>query len=161
MPLWLTIITFFLIGFLLLIIELAIIPGFGFSGILGIIALGIACYSAFINLSPLAGVISTLASITIIFLLFKILPNTPLWKKIRLSLTQNKNTGYQVGNPETQNLLNRTGTALTMLHPCGTALIDDTRYDVIADGEFINKNEKIIVVKIDGNNIVVKKSDVT
>ena len=40
----------------------------------------------------------------------------------------------------------------------GSAKIGDDIYDVITDGEFINKNEQIIVTEIKGNNIVVVRS---
>jgi len=157
MPLWLNIIMLFVIGFVLIFIEVVIIPGFGFSGILGTIALGWACYLAFTGLSPLWAALITLASVVVIFFLFKFLPKTSFWQKTRLSLTQRKNMGYQVAIPGLENLVDKTGTALTMLRPSGIALIDNKHYDVTTDAEFIAKDEKIVVSAVEGNKIIVKK----
>ena len=49
------IITLFVMGFILIFIEVIIIPGFGFPGILGSVALIAACYTAFTSLSPIDG----------------------------------------------------------------------------------------------------------
>jgi len=130
MPIWLNVIILFVIGFILIFIEVVIIPGFGFAGMLGALALGWASYTAFTSLSPVLGAITTLASIFVFFFLFKILPKTSFWGKTRLSLTQRKNMGYQVKIPGLENLRNKTGTALTMLRPAGTALIENKHYDV-------------------------------
>lgn len=158
MPLWLNVIILFLIGFILIFIEVVIIPGFGFTGILGTLALGWACYLAFTTLSPVLAAVITLVSIAVLFLLFKIFPKTLFWQKTRLSLTQRKNMGYEVTIPGLENLMHKTGIALTMLRPSGTALIENKHYDVTTDSEFIEKDEKIIVSAIEGNKIIVKKA---
>ena len=44
-----------------------------------------------------------------------------------------------------------------MLRPSGTVLIDEERVDVVADGEFIASGESIVVFKVVGNKIFVKK----
>jgi membrane-bound serine protease (ClpP class) len=147
----------FVVGFLLIFIEVVIIPGFGFAGIIGAAALFAACYNAFTGLSPLAGIITTVGSIVVIIGLFKILPRTSFWKKTRLALSQRKSMGYQVANPELKNLLHKTGTSLTMLRPSGTVLINNQHYDVITDGEFIEKDVTVKVIEVAGNKIVVRK----
>ncbi|MBU4305550.1 MAG: hypothetical protein KJ893_08045 [Candidatus Omnitrophica bacterium] len=158
MPISVMVIALFIIGFILLLIEAIIIPGFGFAGILGIVSLAGACYTAFNSLSPLAGTVATISAIIITITLVKILPKTSLWQKIRLTSVENKNMGYQVARIELTALINKTGKALTMLRPSGTALIDNKRYDVLTDGEFIEKNESIVVSSVEGNKIMVKKT---
>ncbi|MFH2138863.1 MAG: NfeD family protein [Candidatus Omnitrophota bacterium] len=157
MPIWLTIIGLFVLGFILILIEVIIIPGFGLGGILGAIAICAACYTAFSSLSPLAGGLLSLISIIVVIALVKLLPKTSVWKKTRLSLTEDKQKGYQNAPEEFKELVNKTGVSLTILRPSGTAIIDDQRYDVVADCEFIEKNKKIIVTEIEGTRIVVKE----
>ena len=157
MPVWLDVLALMLIGFIFIIIEVLIIPGFGVAGVVGIIGMGVACYLAFTALSPLAGGVVTVSSLALIIAMFKLLPRTRMWQHMRLSLTQNKADGYQVARPELQALTGKTGTAVTMLRPSGTALIDDLRYDVITDGEFIEKDQRIIVKHVDGNRIIVEQ----
>jgi len=154
---WLNIITLFVIGFILIFIEVIIIPGFGFPGILGLIALIAACYTAFTSLSPMFGALVCLISIGFVFAIFKFLPRTKLWQKTQLGHTEQKNQGYHSGPEDTAKLKNKAGTTLTMLRPSGTILIEDKHYDAVSDGEFIEKNKNIIVLNIDNNKIVVRE----
>ncbi len=154
---WLNIITLFVIGFILIFIEVIIIPGFGFPGILGAIALIAAGYTAFTNLSPIIGALICLISIGVVVAIFKILPKTNMWKKTRLAHTEGRNQGYHSGSEDISKLINKTGTTLTMLRPSGTTLIDNKHYDAISDGEFIEKNRNIIVLNVENNKIVVRE----
>lgn len=99
----------------------------------------------------------TLASLFMVFGLFKILPKTTFWQKTRLSMTQNKKMGYQVASPELEDLKGKTGKALTMLRPSGTVIIDAKHYDVMADNEFIEKDTEVKVKDVQGNKIIVTK----
>ncbi len=157
MPAVLNIICLFVLGFFLIFVEVIIIPGFGFAGILGIISLLSASYIAFTNLSPIMGGIVTLASLLVFFVLFKILPKTAIWQKTRLTLTQNKKMGYQVAIPKLEELKGKTGKTLSILRPSGTALIEGKHYDVTADNEFIEKDAEIKVKDVQGNKITVSK----
>ncbi len=157
MPIWLIVISLFIIGLILLIIEMAVIPGFGLAGILGFGSIILSCYTSFKSLSPLAGFLTSLGAIILVIVIFKILPKTPAWKKTQLSLSQKKNDGYQVADPEFKELLNKTGICLTMLRPSGTAIINNKHYDVVSDGEFIEKDSPVIVYRVDGNKITVRK----
>jgi len=154
---WLDIITLFVIGFILIFIEVIIIPGFGFPGILGAVALIAACYTAFTSLSPILGALVCLISIGLVVAIFKILPKTNLWKKTRLSHTEGRKQGYHSGTEDISELKNRTGITLTMLRPSGTILIDNKHYDAISDGEFIEKDRNIIVIKVENNKIIVRE----
>jgi len=157
MPIWLFILALFVMGFILILIEMIIIPGFGFAGVLGTVSLAVACITAFKSLSTTAGILVTIASIAVTILMFKILPKTALWKKVRLSSTQKKSDGYQVADPAFKALVGKTGTSLTVLRPSGTVSIEDKRYDVVADGDFIESDRNIEVYEVEGNKIVVRE----
>ena len=157
MPALLSVICLFVLGFFLIFVEVVIIPGFGFAGVLGTISLLYASYIAFTSLSPVLGAIVTLASLLIVFGLFKILPKTAFWQRTRLALTQNKKMGYQTASPALKELEGKSGKTLTILRPSGTALIDGKHYDVIADSEFIEKNVKVKVKNVQGSKITVTK----
>ena len=55
-------------------------------------------------------------------------------------------------------LLGQTGEALTVLRPSGTARIAGRRVDVLAEGNFINAHEPIMVIRIENNHLVVRKA---
>ncbi|MBU2584899.1 MAG: serine protease, partial [Bacteroidetes bacterium] len=61
---------------------------------------------------------------------------------------------------ETENsLLGKVGTAQTNLRPAGSALIDGKKYDVLADGEFLQKGDSIVVTSVSGIKVTVKKKE--
>ncbi|MDI6860712.1 MAG: NfeD family protein [Caldisericia bacterium] len=56
-----------------------------------------------------------------------------------------------------KNLSGKRGKVITTLRPSGTIEIDGKRYDAISLGEFIEKDSRVKVVKIEGNKIIVEK----
>ena len=56
-----------------------------------------------------------------------------------------------------EDYVGKTGVASTKLRPAGTALIESTRVDVVTTGDFIEKETEIVVVRVDGNRIVVEE----
>lgn len=46
---------------------------------------------------------------------------------------------------------------MTELRPSGSVKIDNDILDVVSEGSYINKGEKIRVVKIEGIRIIVRK----
>ena len=55
-------------------------------------------------------------------------------------------------------LVGRRGTAATLLVPAGKARIGDDLYDVVSDGDLIERDSPIEVVQVVGYKIVVKRS---
>ncbi len=150
----LRVITFISIGFILLLVEL-FTPGFGVTGVSGIILLIIGCYSA-AKLSLLWGILTTLASILLIVGSFKLFGKSFIWKKIRLDAQESKEKGFTSAD-DLSGLLDKNGLAITMLRPSGIALIDGKRTDVIAESLYIDKDKKIKVIKVEGNKVIVKE----
>jgi len=54
-----------------------------------------------------------------------------------------------------EDLVGKTGIAISTLRPAGIAEIDGKRIDVTTDGTFIQKGEAIKVVKAEGIHIIV------
>ena len=50
------------------------------------------------------------------------------------------------------------GVALTPLSPVGDALLDDRKLDVLTQGEYIAKGEKIRVIRTEGKKIIVTRA---
>jgi membrane-bound serine protease (ClpP class) len=150
----LRVIAFVSVGFILLLVEL-ITPGFGITGISGIILLIIGCYSA-AKLSLFWGILTTLASILLVVGFFKLFSRSFIWKKIRLDSQESKEKGFS-SSDDLSGLLNKNGVALTALRPSGIALIDGKRVDVIAESIFIDKDKKIKVTAVEGNKVTVKE----
>ena len=58
------------------------------------------------------------------------------------------------------NLLGLEGVTMSICRPSGKVKIGSERYDVVSDGDFIEKGERVIVKKVDGNKILVSKLEV-
>ena len=150
------------VGLLLLLIEIFLIPGFGIIGILGISCIMISFFAAFgmENIESAISVISIsllVASTLIILLTIYILPKSTIFKKIMLA-TQNTNTdGFASHVNNDVELLHKRGVAYSTLRPAGSVEVDGKRYDVVADGDFIQQGEAIEVTKVDGLKITVKR----
>ena len=55
-------------------------------------------------------------------------------------------------------LINQTGMAYTDLRPSGKATIGDQRLNVVTEGSFIEKDNSIKVIAVEGNRVVVRKT---
>lgn len=157
----------FVAGVALLLIEVFVIPGFGIFGIAGILLIIAGLFLGLIsNLPVIDGAILETAimqlagafvlSGVVIFFMAKTLPKTNVWNRLILRRNIDAKSGY-TSNKKFNNLLKKEGEALTDLRPAGTAVINDKRYDVVTQGEYIEKGNKIKVVAIEGSKIVVQK----
>lgn len=140
-----------------IIIAEIIIPS---GGILSILAVGIFAYSLYIvftNISLFAGMVFlTVDLITIpvlIILGLKFIARSP----VTLRETLSRELGVTSQSEDMDHFLGLEGIALTDLRPAGMALLDDRRTDVVTRGEYLDKGTPVVVIKITGNQIVVKK----
>lgn len=155
----------FIIGVILVIIEIFLIPGFGIFGILGIIfmvgGLFLGLISDFhlidwniISLAIIQLGLTFLLTFIVILILLKFLPKTEIWNKLILNAQVASKSGY--GAKEAfEHLVGIQGVAFTDLRPSGTALINGNRVDVVTEGDFIKNGTDIIVKSVEGSKVVV------
>ncbi|HEY6907040.1 MAG TPA: NfeD family protein [Ignavibacteriaceae bacterium] len=157
----------FVVGLVLLALEIFVIPGFGIAGIAGIILIFV---SIFLSLTPggpfldfdaisvaiiqLTGAI--VAAFVLILILAKVLPKSTTFNKLILADEERAEQGF-VSYPSEKELVGQEGTALTTLRPAGTAEFNGKRYDVVADWEYIEQGSRIVVLRVEGVKVVVKK----
>lgn len=150
-------ILFLIGGAILLIIELHT-PGFGIPGIAGIISLFTSLYLV------LGGGINAVRSITmssililgIVILFIRYLPESFVWKRLALKEAEKTEAGYTavvIGD----DLVGKEGIAVTLLRPVGVVEIAGKRYDCLTEGEYIPSGTKVVVTKVIGNKIFVRK----
>jgi membrane-bound serine protease (ClpP class) len=95
----------------------------------------------------------------VVFALFaKYLPTSELWSKLVLKTAETDDKGY-LSTVDYQTLIGKEGKTLTLLRPAGMAEIEGARLDVVSEGMFIEPDTKIVVVKTEGNRIVVRKKE--
>ncbi|MFC3881666.1 nodulation protein NfeD [Algoriphagus namhaensis] len=161
----------FIVGLVLLAIELFVIPGFGIFGILGILAILSSLVLGmlpnqnfdfqFVPAGDLFAALLTviLAAIFAVTLIFWLTPKVNKWgafKAISLANTQLKSEGF-TSTIYQETLLGRTGKVHSRLRPSGRVEIDGEIYDAYSRGEFIDKGEAIRVISTEGTSIKVKK----
>lgn len=148
----------FFLGIVLLAIEIFVIPGFGITGILGILGIAAGIFMSFginnIAQATLVVFVSLVSDIILIIILARfILKSKGFKNKIAL---ETDTAGYH-SSVSYDDLLGLEGITDTFFRPSGNIIIDGKKYDAITEGEFINKGTKIKVILVEGNKIVIKE----
>ena len=160
------------IGAVLLAIELFVTPGFGLMGIAGILAMVAGMVLSFqdfvipkpqfpwqakILLNNLLTVLASfLGSMVLIVLFFRyVFPHG----ESRSGSLSSGNIGRCQSRFRKENrlLIGQAGIVCSPLHPAGKARFKDEVVDVVAEGEFIEKDTEVVVSEINGNRIVVTR----
>jgi membrane-bound ClpP family serine protease len=146
------------LGILLITAEIFLFTGTAASGIAGIAlaVLGIWLYAeGDLARGALIFIIVTLVVVVITLIGHKTGHLRRVWRRMKLGDEQKNEEGYVAPNPEYQKYLHKRGTALTVLRPAGTAMIEGERLDVVTEGGYIERGEAVKVVAVEGVRIVV------
>jgi membrane-bound serine protease (ClpP class) len=161
----------FLVGIVLIALEIFVIPGFGIAGIGGLILTLGALILVMLNndvldfsfvdsaeiFQAVAAILAgLLGSILLMFFGGVRLTDTKFFKNIALQSVQDKLEGY-TSNFKEQSLLGKSGRAYTVLRPSGKVIIDNILYDASTRGDYIQKDEEILVVSEEGTSLKVRR----
>lgn len=143
-----------LVGFLLLAAE-AFVPGL-ILGLLGGLCLMTAVGVSYASFGLLVGTLTFagVAAVTLVgFVVWmQAFPHTAVGKRIMLHTSLPSGESAPVAS-----LLGQAGSALTPLRPSGTAVIGGRKVDVSSENDFIPAGEAVIVVREEGQRVVVRK----
>lgn len=145
----------FLGGILCIAIEL-LTPGIGIFAGLGVFALLYSFIFALGGGMPAVYtlLISLFMALAAFAVIVKRLPNSKLWAKFVLRDAGKTEDGY-VSSGDYSYLLGHYGLTTTNLRPAGTANFNGQQFDVISEGNFIDKGERVRVISVSGSRIVV------
>ncbi|MGV8147110.1 MAG: NfeD family protein [Alkaliphilus sp.] len=145
----------FAAGVLLLFVE-AVMPGFGIAGLGGIICIVASIFMASSSVASavVSLIIAIVFSLIALILLLKYAPRNKFFDKIILRKSEK---GYVATIKDYNVLLNKEGAVKSYLRPTGKVEIEGEVYDVIADGDFVEKGLRVKVIKVEGKKIVVNK----
>ena len=149
----------FFVGLILLILEIFVIPGFGITGIMGILAVltSLALAAPDFNQAVLTLSGSLAVALLIIFFTLKNKKTRKVWGKLILSHKLEAKEGYSSHDESLAVYTGKRGTALTTLRPAGAAEIDGKRLDVVTSGEYIEAGSGLEVLLVEGTRIVVRE----
>jgi membrane-bound ClpP family serine protease len=165
----------FILGLVLIALEVFVIPGFGVTGISGILlviaSLGLMAYGHWPRttedwggmgktLAPIG--MSMGAAVCLAFLLARYLPHIPGANRLFLKPEGQTEEGEDIppvasAGPDLSPLLGVIGVAVSPLRPAGKMQIGDDFVDVVAEGGYIAPGTRVQVIEIEGNRVVVKE----
>ncbi|MDA0321135.1 MAG: hypothetical protein O2923_00255 [Verrucomicrobia bacterium] len=167
----------FMIGLLLLALEIFVIPGFGITGIAGFFLMLTALLMAMVphipNNVPGLPAFPTLPDIQISFLhlgsslilstfsamiLARFLPETQMFRHLVLTASTSVKAGFDATGTS-DDCIGWVGTAVTPLRPAGSGEFDGKRMSVVSRGEFIDSDSPIRIVDVRGNRVVVESTE--
>lgn len=172
-------IVLFLLGLTCLAIELFVLPGFGFAGLLGVVlilsSLVLASQSFVIPQSGaqaaemLKHVLTVAASLLVFlvgaFTIARYFPQMPLFSRMMLAPPGEPVEEEALFAPEEPpeispyaELVGKKGVAASPLRPAGRMQFGDRLFDVVAQGEFIEPGTPIEVLEVYQNRIVVRET---
>jgi membrane-bound ClpP family serine protease len=164
----------FVLGLILLGLEIFVIPGFGVVGISGAVLLVVSLALAAFEKKPetteewlgfgsnvATFALTAVGAVVAALVLAWYLPNIPYVN--RLVLKPNEEEGELAAEaapaiqPELAALLGAIGVAATPLRPAGKAQFGEEFVDVVAEGSYVLPGTRVQVIEIEGNRVVVKE----
>ena len=147
------IITLIVLGFLLLLLELLVLPGIGVAAVGGFALLGIAVWQTYAQYGNVAGSWTLAGVVVASFVLIWFALRAKTWNRAAL---KSEIDGKADGQPDVPIQVGDTGVTVSRLAPSGKALINNDYFEVRTFGELIDPNQQVEVVKIEFRTIYVK-----
>ena len=161
----------FLAGFILVLLEVFVIPGFGITGISGILLVVCSLVLMMVNnynfdftfvpsedlmKSLISVVVGMVGAAVLIALTWNRLVSSKAMDRVVLRNSFHSNEGYRSAD-SAEHLIGKTGFAHTRMTPTGRVIIDDTIYDAQARDGYIEKGELVQVIDQSTFSLRVKK----
>lgn len=162
----------FVLGLILIGVEVFVVPGFGVPGISGILLVIASLVLVTMEKMPETNQdwlnlgltlttfgVSMVGAIVAAFMLSWYLPHIPYANRLMLQPPAEEDfdsTAAAIA-PSLAALLGAIGVAITPLRPAGKARFGDDFLDVIAEGDYVNPGSRVQVIEIEGNRVVVKE----
>ncbi len=151
------IVTVLVIGLILLFTEVAVVPGFGVAGALGLLALAAGAIAAWTELGPFWGGLTGAVSIVAAGIMLVWLPKSRVGRQMVLEHSQ----AQTLSQEDRTGLIGRRGVTVTPLRPIGRVRFGSDEVDVVTEGEYIDSQQEVEVMTVEGARVVVRTPDAT
>jgi membrane-bound serine protease (ClpP class) len=164
-------IVLFILGIVLVLVELLLVPGTFIAGISGVMLMLVALIMGMVDVYPGAPAVpalpdlkaplrdlslAVLIALGAVLILARYLPETSIYHKL---VSESASGVQSVAAVETRNVsrLGKTGLTVTNLSPGGKARFDEDLVDVVTRGERIEKGRHVRIIGHSGADAVVKE----
>ena len=145
----------FLVGMILLALEAFVIPGFGVTGISGVLIIIYTAVRAWTDLNPAWGLtlgfVALVASLSLVFWV----PKSRVGRRLTLNAEIDGLSGYGEDAKRAGIAVGQRGVTSTPLRPSGFALFGDSRVEVRSDGDWLDSDIEIEVVALKDGKVFV------
>ena len=155
--LWIYAVGLLILGFVLILLEIFVIPGLNIFGIAGFGTVCIGIYFAYIKLGPAAAIVTGLLGVSGTAALVWSLIRNRAWQRMVLTAETDRASGYSAAPPELGVLVSQVGVATTPLRPTGRAQFGDDIVDVVSEGDFVDSGARVEVLAVVGTRVVVQQ----
>lgn len=160
----------FIVGILLILVEIFVLPGFGVAGISGIILLGMGLIFSMLDnywfnfenvhipdlsTSLLVVLSGFLLSFLVIIFLSTQIGRKGMFRKIALDADLSASESADLSEDD---LVGQTGTAMTDLRPSGKVIVNNEVYDAVSNLGYIESGQSVKVIKYENMQLYVEKS---
>lgn len=164
----------FIVGIVFVALEIFAIPGFGVAGITGIILMVVALTLSLVDnvgfdfsnvrfdniiKSFFIVIIAMFLAIIGSFFLTRQMFTTTTFGHLALDDVQLKGDGYTTTDKVYTGVVGKEGVSKTVLRPSGKVIVDDEMYDATALSGYIDKGEKVKVIRYSNAQLFVRKLD--
>lgn len=166
----------FVAGVILLIVEIFALPGFGVTGISGIVLIVTSLTLALVNnigfdfrpvdlskfvVSFFLVIISIFISIILSYYITKsVFGQNRIFGSLALETVESKTEGYTAASEDYSSMVGKTGIAHSILRPVGKVIIDEVVFDAIAESGYIEKGDPVEVTGYRTTQLIVRKAEV-
>lgn len=161
----------FVSGIILIILEVFVIPGFGVAGVSGIVLIIVGLVLSLINNvvfdfsmvtfdsileATFVVIIAIFGAMILAYLGVKHILSSPRFG-ITLNTEIGRKSGFVAVNTDNIKLIGSEGIAISILRPAGKIEIENKIYDAVSQDSYINKGEKVKVIRQLNNQLQVMK----
>mgnify|MGYP006136268291 FL=1 len=158
---WVYAIALLVLGFVLVLLEIFVIPGLNIFGIVGFLTAVAGVGYAYANMGGMAAAAVAGLGLVGTAVMVRLMLKVRAWDRLVLTNDMTREAGYDSAKPGREDLLGQKGEALSTLRPAGRAQFGEQVVDVVSEGGYIERGEQIEVLKVVGNKVVVHLVDAT
>ena len=155
---WIYAIGLLILGFVLILLEIFVIPGFNIFGISGFVTVCLGVAFAYYKLGTVPAILVGFLGLAGTGALIWLLLRNRAWQRLVLETETDRESGYHSApvGLRLEELVSQAGIAVTPLRPSGRAKFGEQLVDVVTEGNFVDPGAQVEVLSVNGNRVVVQ-----